>query len=254
MQANRRKFIKTCALTAAGILLPSRGLAVGAASQVKILQLVYSGGNWHPRPTALRRLAWEVHKRTAVNTALEPEEVKPVTKSLSLSPLAYLSGDRPFPIFAPQAISALTRFINLGGTLIVDPAGGPGSDMPGFGRSSEKLVQSVMPGVKGKKIPSDHVLYRAFYQIERPFGRVAGPDHLTGYSRDSRVAIIFTHHDLGGAWARDNLGNWVHAVEPGGDRQREKAFRLGINMVLYALCIDYKNEEPHRRFSREITE
>ena len=69
MQANRRKFINTCALAAAGILLPSRGLTVGSASQVRILQLVYSGGNWHPRPTALRRLAWELHKRTAVNAA-----------------------------------------------------------------------------------------------------------------------------------------------------------------------------------------
>ena len=105
MQANRRKFVKTCGLAAAGFFLPSRGLTVGAASQTKILQLVYSGGNWHPRPTALRRLAWEVHKRTAVNAALEPEEVKPTTKALSSSPLAYLSGDRPFQRWTPEAIA-----------------------------------------------------------------------------------------------------------------------------------------------------
>jgi hypothetical protein len=254
MQANRRQFVKTCALSAAGFLLPKRAVAVGAASQVKILQLVYSGGNWHPRPTALRRLAWEVHKRTAVNAALEPEEVKATSKALSASALAYLSGDRPFQPLQPAATSALLRFINLGGTLIVDPAGGPGTDMAGFERSAGKLVRDIMPGVEAKKIPSEHVLYRAFYQIDRPVGRIEGPSYLTGYSRDERMAVIIAHHDLGGAWARDNLGNWAHTVEPGGERQREKAFRLGINMVLYALCVDYKNEEPHRRFSREITE
>ncbi len=77
---------------------------------------------------------------------------------------------------------------------------------------------------------------------------------MTGYTVGNRLGVIVTHHDLGGAWARDNLGNWELAVEPGGDRQREKAFRLGINMVMYALCLDYKDEEPHRRFGREITE
>ena len=254
MQANRRTFLNTCALAAAGFLLPNRGLAVGNASQVQVMQLVYSGGNWHPRPTALRRLAWEVHKRTAVNAALEPLEVKPTTKALSRSPLVYLSGDRPFSKWDDASRTALSRFINLGGTVIVDPAIGSSSDTRGFESSVKQLIEAVLPGVEGKKVPKDHVLFRSFYQIDRPVGRVPGPDHLTGYTVENRLSVICSHHDLGGAWARDNLGNWEFQVKPGGDRQREQAFRLGINMVLYALCLDYKNEEPHRRFSREITE
>lgn len=254
MQANRRTFLHTLSLAAAGCLCPGGLQAVGAASQVQAMQLVYSGGNWHPRPTALRRLLWEVHKRTAVNAALEPVDVKPSIRSLSRSPLSYLSGDRPFTAWDDVAVSALSRYFQLGGTLIVDPALDAKGEDHGFAPAATGLIESALPGVEAKNIPGDHVLFRAFYQIDRPVGRIAGPEHLTGYTVGDRLAAIVTHHDLGGAWARDNLGNWELPVEPGGDRQREKAFRLGINMVMYALCLDYKDEEPHRRFGREITE
>ncbi len=44
---------------------------------------------------------------------------------------------------------------------------------------------------------------------------------------------------------------------PGGDDQREEAFRVGVNLVMYALCLDYKTEQAHidyilrtRRYAR----
>ena len=35
---------------------------------------------------------------------------------------------------------------------------------------------------------------------------------------------------------------------PGGERQRELAFRLGINLAMYALCLDYKTDQVHVPF------
>ena len=32
---------------------------------------------------------------------------------------------------------------------------------------------------------------------------------------------------------------------PGGDDQREEAFRVGVNLAMYALCLDYKTEQAH---------
>ena len=32
---------------------------------------------------------------------------------------------------------------------------------------------------------------------------------------------------------------------PGGEPQREQAYRLGINLVMYALCLDYKDDHTH---------
>jgi hypothetical protein len=168
-----------------------------------------------------------------------------------MSPFVYLAGDRPFFAFTEPQISALRRFLQLGGTLVIDSAVTPDGDAAGFEVSAEELVTAVMPKTPMEPISPSHVLFRTFYQIDRPVGRVLGPPQLTGVSIGDRPAVIMSRHDLGGAWARDNLGNWEFSVEPGGDRQRESAFRLGVNIVMYALCLDYKNEEPHRRFGRE---
>ena len=59
---------------------------------------------------------------------------------------------------------------------------------------------------------------------------------------------MYSRHDLGGAWARDNLGNYLHPTVPGGNTQREMAYRLGVNLVMYALCLDYKDDQVHSPF------
>lgn len=245
---DRRGFIAGAGALAAGLLLPGSGIGLGAATQVDITQLVYPGGDWQPRPTAVRRLAWEVHKRTAVDTVLEPSHVKPTATALAASPIAYLSGDRPFPQWDEASLEGLSRFIRLGGTLIVDPAFGPGGDDRGFSDSVDTLLGRLLPSSSVVTLPPGHLIFRTFYSLGRAVGRVEGPRELKGYDHDGRLAVIRTEHDLGGAWARDNLGNWEHEVVPGGERQREDAFRLGINLVMYALCLGYKDEEPHRRF------
>ncbi|MDJ0765430.1 MAG: DUF4159 domain-containing protein [Myxococcota bacterium] len=255
MQANRRQFLKTAGFFAASFLRPRFLKAVGAASQVQFSQIVYPGGNWRPRTTALRRLAWALHKRTAVDVALESIEVKPTrTASLATSPLAYLSGDRSFREWGSQSISAVSRYLRFGGTLIVDPAFTKDGDVDGFNQSVDALLMSALPDTERTPVPAAHVIYRSFYQIDRPVGRVEGPASLSAYEIGGRLAVIRTEHDLGGAWARDNLGNWEFTVVPGGDRQRENAFRMGINIVMYALCLNYKEETPHRRFGKRVTE
>jgi hypothetical protein len=183
-----------------------------------------------------------------VDTVLEPGTVQPTVEQLAASPLVFLCGDRPFSPFEAGPADALARFLRLGGTLIVDPAVTPDGDAGGFDGSVDDLLDAVLPRVRPTPLGSGHLIFRAFYEVARPVGRVEGPAELTGYQVGERLAVIRTHHDLGGAWARDNLGNWEHEVTPGGSLQRENAFRLGINLVLYALCQDYKDEQPHRRF------
>ena len=254
MPVDRRTFLKTASLLAAANAFPRGASAVGASSAVQLGQLVYPGGNWRPRGTALRRLAWEVHKRTAVSVALESADVKPSTSALSLSPFLYISGDRGFPQWSDEVHDAISRFIRLGGAILVDPAFTGDGDSDGFDKAFGANMGKILPGVSEVEIPGEHVLYRAFYKLARPVGRVEGPSSLGGYEVGGRMAVIRARHDLGGAWARDNLGSWEHDVTPGGERQRENAFRLGVNVVLYFLCLDYKNEKPHQIFNTKVIE
>jgi hypothetical protein len=63
--------------------------------------------------------------------------------------------------------------------------------------------------------------------------------------RDGRIVAAYVANDLGGAWSRDDFGNYDFPCQPGGERQRELAFRMGVNLVMYGLCLDYKADQVH---------
>jgi hypothetical protein len=94
-------------------------------------------------------------------------------------------------------------------------------------------------------VPKDHVLYRTFYLLHDPVGRRVRTAEVEALTLDGRIAILYSRNDVLGALARDRLGAFAHAVEPGGEPQRELALRLGINVVMYALCLDYKADQVH---------
>ena len=75
---------------------------------------------------------------------------------------------------------------------------------------------------------------------------VAAP--MEAVHRDNRMVVAYMQNDLGGAWSRDNFGNYEFPCEPDGERQRELSFRIGVNLVMYALCLDYKTDQVHVPF------
>jgi hypothetical protein len=208
---------------------------------VRIGQLVHDG-TWNPRPTALKRLAWEVEKRTSVEMRPDAAEVRLGDAEMRRHPLLYLAGEGAFAPPRDQDAARLRRHIDLGGMLILDSAdgraGGP------FDRSARALVDALFPGEGLRRLEDDHVVFKSFYLLDTAPGRVAaGP--LEALSREGRACVVYSPNDLGGAWARDAFGEWEHEVVPGGEGQRERAFRTGINLVLYALCLDYKSDQVH---------
>jgi hypothetical protein len=66
--------------------------------------------------------------------------------------------------------------------------------------------------------------------------------------RGGEAQVIFTGDDLGGALARGASGLWEAPVVPGGDLQREHAIRLAVNIAMYVLCTNYKDDQVHAPF------
>ena len=117
-----------------------------------------------------------------------------------------------------------------------------------FEKSARELLARVVPAGRLQRVPRDHVLYKSFYLLDGPTGRsVARPD-VEGIDIGGRLAVLYSPNDLLGALARDSLGTWEMEVVPGGEGQREKAVRLGVNLAMYALCLDYKEEQVHIPF------
>ncbi|MCA9670021.1 MAG: DUF4159 domain-containing protein [Myxococcales bacterium] len=243
---SRRAFFGALAGGAALLAGGATASAFGPSSKVRLCQLKYGGGNPVPRATALKRLAWEIEKRTSIDVALEPALIDVSDKALFSHPLLYLSGDRAFPPLPSKDIERLRRHLVFGGLLVIDSAesrlGG------GFDRSVRRLVGRLFGDKQLTKVKPSHTLFKSFYLLKTPVGRVATVPYLETVQRDGRAVVVYSHNDLGGAWARDNFGQWEHGVHPGGARQRELAFRWGVNLVMYALCVDYKADQVHIPF------
>jgi hypothetical protein len=240
----RRSFLATLAAGAAAAT-PLRALAGAAASPVAIGQIQH-GGRWNPRPGALRRLGWELARRTSIETTPDAVPVRLDAHGLHRHPFLYLSGDGALPPFSEVERAALRRHLQYGGFLLVDSA--DGSDGQGFDASVRAELARVLPAAPLKPVPQQHVLYKAFYLIDRQGGRLQVKPWLDALVLDGRLAVVYSQNDLAGAWARSELGDWEYPCTPGGEQQREQAFRLGVNLAMYALCTDYKDDAVHLPF------
>jgi hypothetical protein len=231
----------SAAATTSTVALPV-AWAIGDRSSFQFARLVLPGLA-NPRPSALRRLAWELVRRTSIVTASDAVDLRPSDPALFRHPFLVLAGDRGFALPPEADLARLRRHLTYGGFLLIDSAEGRAGGA--FDESTRRLLAQLLPGELPARVPDDHVLWKSFYVLSGAPGRILAAPYIEGVERDRRLAVVYTQNDLGGAWARDGYGRWEHEVIPGGDGQREDAFRLGVNLVMYALCLDYKTEQAH---------
>lgn len=74
---------------------------------------------------------------------------------------------------------------------------------------------------------------------------MVGPSTLDAIVRGGQAQVLFSENDLGGALARGASGAWEQTVVPGGELQREHAIRLAVNIAMYVLCSNYKDDQVH---------
>jgi uncharacterized protein DUF4159 len=241
----RRSFLGGLAAALAAAAWPRGARALGDASRLAVGH-VQHGGNWNPRPSALRRLGWELTRRTSIETTNDAVPVRLDRPGLHRHPMLYLAGSGAMPPLSEPERAALRRHLQYGGFLLVDAA--DGSDGSGFDASVRRELARVLPAAPLQPVPRDHVLHKSFYLLDRQGGRVLVKPWIEAQVLDGRLAVVYSQNDLGGAWARTEIGDWEYPCTPGGEPQRETAIRIGVNLAMYALCTDYKDDAVHLPF------
>lgn len=248
MSSSRRDFLRN----ALGALMasiagawPSLAGAMGEEDQLELAWLLPADDEPVARKTALRRLLQEIEKRTSVKVNAESNIIT-LDRRIFDYPMLFLSGSGSFDPWSDEQIDLLRTWLKGGGFLVVDSHEGI-EDGP-FLRDVKRELARVYPDEEVKEIPANHVLYKSFYLISTPYGRLATSDKLHGYFEQDRVPVVLSANDMLGAWARDGFGRWEFDVIPQGEQQREYAIRLGVNLVMYALCVNYKEDQVHIQF------
>ena len=239
--------VGACACLALTLPRPASAFGDAGAFDPRVLLTGNQTGPAHE--SAPGRWAWELMQRTSAPARLHASVVRADDPAVVLSPFLYWSGDAEVAPLTGAEIAGLRRFFALGGVMLVDDAGaGERGDESPFGRGARREIARVLPDATPVALGAEHVVFRTFYLLRRAEGRVQGPASLDAIVRGGQAQVIFSEHDLGGALARGASGTWERPVVPGGDLQRERAIRLAVNIAMYVLCSNYKDDQVHAPF------
>jgi hypothetical protein len=228
----------------AGLVGNTFGAAAAVAmpgSELKLAWLKLPGSV--DQSAALQSWAQEVRLRTSVRIAAQPAGIRPEDTQLFSYPLLYWAGDRAVPRLPDVAVARLRAWLQAGGTLVIDNTGRTEASSA-FDAGVRRELARILPQPL-QRVAGNHVVFRAFYRLERALGRRADAGELEGIPLSGHMAVLYIRNDLGGALIRANFGGYSLPVVPGGEDQRERAFRFAVNLVLYALCLDYKDDHTH---------
>lgn len=244
---SRRDFMKALLVGGAilGPLSPLSPFSMPAAAQEDIQGLLrepqadfvfarvwYRGGDWNAdmlheglKGGAEINLLKRVLDVTTIKTQPRESVVKLSDPVLFTLPFLYMTGHGTIQVSNTEAEN-LRAVLESGALLFGDACNGKG---PGFDDNFRALLRRVLPGRSLEPIPMSHPLYNSFYHIDRIQGgdKLVDP-YMEGIEINGRLAVLHTVNDLGCAWEG-------HHCRPGGEEQRDHAFRLGINMIVYAL-------------------
>jgi hypothetical protein len=205
----------------------------------------------------------------AQRTALEagdPVGVDPSRDELAFFPLIYWPVVPGAAKPSQDTLNRVDSYMKQGGTIVFDtrdaieaPPGDNGaSQTPGM--LTLRNILSALDVPELEPVPHEHVLTKTFYLLRDFPGRfTAGQTWVETLPRQdddeaaSRPAhggdgvspIIITSNDLAGAWALRPDGQPMLPLSPGELRQREFAFRAGVNIVMYTLTGNYKADLVH---------
>jgi Domain of unknown function (DUF4159)/Aerotolerance regulator N-terminal len=244
----------------------SDDFALKAVSQTRLAYVVTGNADVDNIVKAgLAGLTLFLAQRTALEAG-DPVGVDPAHDELAFFPLIYWPVVPGAPKPPQDALNRIDAYMKQGGTVVFDtrdaveaPPGDNGAaQTPGMQSLRDILSSLDVPELE--PVPREHVLTKTFYLLRDFPGRFTSgqtwvetlprEDEDESASRPARGGdgvspIIITSNDLAGAWAISPDGHPMLPLVPGEPKQREFAFRAGVNIVMYTLTGNYKADQVH---------
>jgi hypothetical protein len=213
----------------------------------------------------LQGLTLFLAQRTALEAG-EPIGLDPARDELAFYPLIYWpivpSAAKP----SREALEHVDAYMKQGGTVLFDTRDaleappGPGGESRGPGMQALRSILSSLDIPELEPVRRDHVLTKTFYLLKDFPGRFSSgqlwvealpaaeddePASRPARAGDGVSSIIITSNDFAGAWAMRQDGQAMLPLVSAEPRQREFAFRAGVNIVMYTLTGNYKADQVH---------
>jgi hypothetical protein len=208
------------------LLLAAQSGGQASSSEMTIAQLQYDGGgDWYANPSGLPNLLKAIRQRTGLQVSERPARVKLTDPGLWNYPYVYITGHGNIR-FSDEEVQILRRYLLSGGFLHAD-------DNYGMDESFRREIKRILPEYELIELPADHPVYHSFYDFPRGLPKIHRHDGKSaqgfGVLHQGRVIVFYSYEtDLGNGW--EDAARYDDTPE-----SREAAFRMGVNLFVYAL-------------------
>ncbi|WP_282122272.1 DUF4159 domain-containing protein [Algibacter mikhailovii] len=182
------------------------------------------GGDWYSNPTALPNLIKFCNSN--INTRISPKPATVEVDNLDIFqyPITFMTGHGNV-FFSESDAENLRNYLISGGFLHID-------DNYGMEPFITEELKKVFPNKELIEIPSSHPIFNIVYKFPDGLPKIHEHDgkrpQAFGIFQKDRLVLLFTYEsDLGDGWEDVEIHNDPAEV-------REKALRMGANIVKYA--------------------
>lgn len=231
---------------------PTDEFALKAAHELRLAYVITGQSDVDQMSRAgLHGLTEVLFRRTSIEAG-EPLGINLESDDISLVPFLYWPVTPLQPQLSDAALRSVDQFMKTGGMILFDTRDqATGLSGTAASPNTEKLRQMLakldIPPLM--PVPDDHVLTKAFYLLQEFPGRYNGGtvwvERNPGGDKDGVTSLVIGSHDWAAAWAMDANGRPIAATIPNNPRQREFAYRFGVNLLMYTLTGNYKADQVH---------
>lgn len=208
------------------LILPFTAFSQKSESKIKLARVKYSGGgDWYNDASGEVNLLKYVAKTTNIPVSPVYEYVDLASDNLFLYPIIFLTGHGNIN-FTDAESSRLKAYLQNGGFLYID-------DDYGLDEFIRKEMKKVFPDQKFAELPFSHEIYSSYFKFPKGLPKIHEHDDKApqgfGLFHNGRLCVFYAFEsNLADGWADPE----VH-----GDSEeiREKAFQMGVNIIVYAL-------------------
>ena len=192
----------------------------------KFAILKYSGGgDWYANPTSVPNLVSFCNDNLNMNINQTVDEVNVGDAELFNYPFIHMTGHGNV-VFNENDVTNLRKYLTAGGFLHID-------DNYGMDKFIRTELKKVFPNTELVELPFNHPIYNQTYKFNKGLPKIHEHDNKApqGFAiiKNGRVLVFYSVEcDLGDGWEDKSVHNDTKEA-------REKAFKMGANIVQFSL-------------------
>lgn len=197
---------------------------INVAGQDLAILKYKGGGDWYGNPTALPNLIAFCNDNIKTKMNTKPEVVEVGSIDIFQFPMLHMTGHGNV-FFSEEDAENLRNYLISGGFLHID-------DNYGMEPYIKKELKKVFPNKELTELSKNHEVFNTAYSFPQGLPKIHEHDgkrpQALGIFHENRLVVLFTFEsDLGDGWEDPEVHNDPEDV-------REKALRMGANIVKYA--------------------